>query len=151
MPKTLASPRRELGRTLSRAVEAAVGGGDDHGFAWRPMPLQVRVGGLSPRPGQRLAVGKLGWCGCATGILAGIGWWAYGELGAACCTSPPATSRNRHVPPLSSFMNTLDVLCGSTVYCMASTKTSHGLAAVYGHGLRSVLLQQCDDADRQRV
>jgi hypothetical protein len=27
---------------------------------------------LSFRPGQRLAVGKLGWCGCATGPEAGV-------------------------------------------------------------------------------
>jgi hypothetical protein len=51
-------------------IRPAVGDGNDHGFAWRPMPLQVRVFDLSHRPGQGLARGKLGWCGCATGLWA---------------------------------------------------------------------------------
>jgi hypothetical protein len=43
VPKTSASPRPELGRTLSRAVESPVGYGGYH-LAPHHLPLQVRVG-----------------------------------------------------------------------------------------------------------
>jgi hypothetical protein len=58
VPKTSASPRRELGRTLSEAVEPAVGR-HDHRCASRPIPLQVRIGlvlaGAVVQPAQRPA------------------------------------------------------------------------------------------------
>jgi hypothetical protein len=44
VPKALVSPRRELGRTQSETILPAVRHRDHHGFAWRPMPLQMRVG-----------------------------------------------------------------------------------------------------------
>jgi hypothetical protein len=50
---------------------------------------------LTLHPGQGLARGKLGRCGCATGL------W-----------------------PASSLINTLAVMCGSTVHCMAFTRVS---------------------------
>jgi hypothetical protein len=60
VPKTSVSPWRELCRTLSRAVETAVRHRHHHGFAWRPMPLQVRVGQAclrqAPAPSFRTGV-----------------------------------------------------------------------------------------------
>ena len=60
VPKVLVSKAKPPSRPLMTATTRAA------------LVLQVRVGNLSLRPGQGLAPGKLGRCGCATGPEAGV-------------------------------------------------------------------------------